>query len=108
MDVLVKEPSQCYNKHTNSATQEGRKMKKLYDFLKYLIYGSFYLIVIKTAMDYYSYKRFPHLNQAYSAPWYTEALLYGVASLGVIVLSAILRWVLRRKMRKNEEKNDFI
>lgn len=79
-------------------------MKKLYDFLKYLIYGSSYLIVIKTAMDYYAYKRFPHLNQAYSAPWYMEALLYGAASLGVIVLSVILRWVLRRKMRKNEEK----
>ena len=36
-------------------------MKKLYDFLKYLIYGSSYLIVIKTAMDYYAYKREPGL-----------------------------------------------
>lgn len=80
-------------------------MKKLYNFLKYLIYGSFYAIIIKTAMDYYSYRRFPHLRQTYSAPWYTEALLYGVASLGVIVLSVVLRWFLRRKMRKNEEKN---
>ena len=80
-------------------------MKKLYNFLKYLIYGSFYAIIIKTAMDYYAYRRFSHLQQAYSAPWYTEALLYGAASLGVIVLSVILRWYLRRKMRKNEEKN---
>lgn len=80
-------------------------MKKLYNFLKYLIYGSFYVIIIKTAMDYYSYRRFPYLHQTYSAPWYTEALLYGAASLGVIVLSVVLRWFLRRKMRKNEEKN---
>lgn len=80
-------------------------MKKLYNFLKYLIYGSFYVIIIKTALDYYSYRRFLLLHQTYSAPWYTEALLYGVASLGVVVLSVVLRWFLRRKMRKNEEKN---
>jgi len=36
----------------------------------------FYMIVIKTGMDFYGYKRFPKLYESYSAPWYTEALLY--------------------------------
>ena len=34
-------------------------MNKLYDFLNCMIYASFYVIVIKTSMDFYEYKRFP-------------------------------------------------
>ena len=56
-------------------------MNKLYDFLKCMIYASFYVIVIKTSMDFYEYKRFPKLYEQNSAPWYTEALLYSAASL---------------------------
>ena len=55
-------------------------MNKLYDLLKYIIYASFYVIVIKTSMDFYEYKRFPKLYEPNSAPWYTEALLYCAAS----------------------------
>ena len=51
-------------------------MNKLYDLLKYIIYASFYMIVIKTGMDFYGYKRFPKLYESYSAPWYTEASLF--------------------------------
>ena len=43
-------------------------MNKLYDLLKYIIYASFYMIVIKTGMDFYGYKRFPKLYESYSAP----------------------------------------
>ena len=32
-------------------------MNKFYDLLKYIIYASFYVIVIKTGMDFYEYKR---------------------------------------------------
>lgn len=46
-------------------------MNKLYDLLKYIIYASFYVIVIKTGMDFYEYKRFPKLYESYSSPWYT-------------------------------------
>ena len=38
-------------------------MNKLYDFLKCMIYASFYVIVIKTSMDFYEYKRFPKLYE---------------------------------------------
>ena len=75
-------------------------MNKLYDFLKCLIYASFYVIVIKTGMDFYGYKRFPKLYESYSAPWYTEALLYSAASLFVIVVYAVLRGIVRRKIKK--------
>ena len=44
-------------------------MNKLYDLLKYIIYASFYMIVIKTGMDFYEYKRFPKLYEPNSAPW---------------------------------------
>ena len=39
-------------------------MNKLYDLLKYIIYASFYMIVIKTGMDFYGYKRFPKLYES--------------------------------------------
>ena len=75
-------------------------MNKYYDLLKYIIYASFYVIVIKTGMDFYGYKRFPKLYESYSAPWYTEALLYISASLFVIVVYAVLRGIVRRKIKK--------
>ena len=75
-------------------------MNKFYDLLKYIIYASFYVIVIKTGMDFYGYKRFPKLYESYSAPWYTEALLYIAASLFVIVVYAVLRGIVRRKIKK--------
>ena len=75
-------------------------MNKLYDFLKCMIYASFYMIVIKTSMDFYEYKRFPKLYEQNSAPSYTEALLYSAASLFVIVVYAVLRGIVRRKIKK--------
>ena len=75
-------------------------MNKFYDLLKYIIYASFYVIVIKTGMDFYEYKRFPKLYEQNSAPWYTEALLYIAASLFVIVVYAVLRGIVRRKIKK--------
>ena len=75
-------------------------MNKLYDLLKYIIYASFYVIVIKTGMDFYEYKRFPKLYESYSSPWYTETLLYTAASLFVIVVCFVLRVILGRKMKK--------
>lgn len=75
-------------------------MNKLYDLLKYIIYASFYVIVIKTGMDFYEYKRFPKLYESYSSPWYTEPLLYISASLFVIVVCFVLRVILGRKMKK--------
>ena len=75
-------------------------MNKLYDLLKYIIYASFYVIVIKTGLDFYEYKRFPKLYESYSSPWYTEPLLYIAASLFVIVVCFVLRVILGRKMKK--------
>ena len=80
-----------------------QKVKTVYrgdDLLKYIIYASFYVIVIKTGMDFHGYKRFPKLYESYSAPWYTEALLYIAASLFVIVVCFVLRVIIGRKMKK--------
>ena len=85
----------CYKVKTEYRGDDG-----LYDLLKYIIYASFYIIVIKTGMDFYGYKRFPKLYESYSAPWYTEALLYIAASLFVIVVCFVLRVIIGRKMKK--------
>ena len=60
-----------------------------------------YVIVIKTSMDFYEYKRFPKLYEQNSAPWYTEALLYSAASLFVILLYVLCSGgIVRRKIKK--------
>ena len=82
----------------NEAYEQVLAMVRL--LLKCMIYASFYVIVIKTSMDFYEYKRFPKLYEQNSAPWYTEALLYSAASLFVIVVYAVLRGIVRRKIKK--------
>ena len=79
-------------------------MKKLYDALKYVIYGSVYVIALKTGFDFYSYKRYPDICAAYSAPWYTEALLYGILSFAVIMACVIVRIIIFRKLAKDTEQ----
>ena len=86
--------------NSNLSDRWGGSMKKLYNFLKYVICASFYVIVIKISMDFYKYKRFPNLYSSYSAPWYTEALLYSAASFAVIIVCIILRVFIRHKMDK--------
>mgnify|MGYP000355685655 FL=1 len=90
----------CRCQKVKTVYRGGDGMNKLYDLLKYIIYASFYVIVIKTGMDFYEYKRFPKLYESYSSPWYTETLLYIAASLFVIVVCFVLRVILGRKMKK--------
>ena len=90
----------CRCQKVKTVYRGGDGMNKLYDLLKYIIYASFYMIVIKTGMDFYGYKRFPKLYESYSAPWYTEALLYIAAPLFVIVVCFVLRVIIGRKMKK--------
>lgn len=90
----------CRCQKVKTVYRGGDGMNKLYDLLKYIIYASFYVIVIKTGMDFYEYKRFPKLYESYSLPWYTETLLYIAASLFVIVVCFVLRVILGRKMKK--------
>ena len=90
----------CRCQKVKTVYRGGDGMNKLYDLLKYIIYASFYMIVIKTGMDFYGDKRFPKLYESYSSPWYTETLLYIAASLFVIVVCFVLRVILGRKMKK--------
>lgn len=90
----------CRCQKVKTVYRGGDGVNKLYDLLKYIIYASFYVIVIKTGMDFYEYKRFPKLYESYSSPWYTETLLYIAASLFVIVVCFVLRVILGRKMKK--------
>lgn len=90
----------CRCQKVKTVYRGGDGMNKFYDLLKYIIYASFYVIVIKTGMDFYEYKRFPKLYESYSSPWYTETLLYIAASLFVIVVCFVLRVILGRKMKK--------
>ena len=53
----------CRCQKDKTVYRGGDGMNKFYDLLKYIIYASFYVIVIKTGMDFYEYKRFPKLYE---------------------------------------------
>ena len=76
-------------------------MKKVYDFLKYVIYGSLYVIILKIGFDFFNYKKNPDIYAYNSAPWYTSALLWSAFSLAVIIVCVILRKIIFMKMMKN-------
>lgn len=66
-------------------------LRKIYNLLKYIIYGSFYAVIFKTGFDFCNYKRYPDIYAYDSAPWYAGALLYGALALAVIIVCVILK-----------------
>ena len=75
-------------------------MKKIYNFLKYIICGCACFIILKTGFDFFRFKKHPDVYAYNSAPWYTGALLWGALLIAVIIICVILRLILRKMMKK--------
>lgn len=76
-------------------------MKKGYDYLKFVIYGSSFSIILKAGFDFFKYKNHPDVYAYNSAPWYTGTLLWGALGFAVIIVCMILRIIIFKKMMKN-------
>lgn len=76
-------------------------MKRIYDFLKYVIWCDIILTVGKTIFDFFNYRSNPDAYAFNSAPWYTGALLYAALSLALIAICFIAGRIIFKKMMKN-------
>ena len=57
--------------------------------------------IIKYAVDsYWNYKQNPAVYEVQSAPWYTGLLLYGAVTLGVLVICAVVKIIIRKKLQQ--------
>lgn len=75
-------------------------MKKLNHALNIII-GAFVGLFIGYAIYVvWDYNAHPQLYAAYSAPWYTGILLYGICALGVAVVCLVIKAVIRYKVQK--------
>ena len=65
-------------------------MKKIYFFLKYVIYGSMVFIIFKAGFDFFNYRKHPEVYAAFnSAPWYTGTILWAALLFVVIIVCVI-------------------
>ena len=75
-------------------------MKKLNHVLNIII-GAFVGVFGGYAIYvFWDYNAHPQLYVANSAPWYTGLLVYGICTLGVVVVCLVVKAVIRYKVRK--------
>lgn len=75
-------------------------MKKLNHALNIII-GAFVGLFIGYAIYVvWDYNAHPQLYAAYSAPWHTGILLYGICALGVAVVCLVIKAVIRYQVGK--------
>ena len=48
----------------------------------------------------WDYQTHPGLYAMQSAPWYTGILFYGIFAVVVLLLSLLLKWILRKSLQK--------
>lgn len=73
--------------------------KKLNIILNYVI-GSFIGVFIGHSIyQYFHYIKHPGLYEIQSAPWYASVQIYGLATGVVVLISIIIKLLIRRKLR---------
>jgi len=67
------------------------KKRKLNNVLNTIMGSTVGVFIGHTAFNYIDYQKHPNLYAMQSAPWYTSSLIYGAVTIGVIVISIILK-----------------
>lgn len=74
-------------------------LKKLDHILNIIIGSSLGVFIGRGIYVFWDYKTHPGLYAMQSAPWYTSILVYGIATLIVLVAAIIVKLVLRKKIK---------
>lgn len=53
----------------------------------------------------WNFKRYPELYAMQSAPWYTSILVYGVMTLVILTVCAVIKIILKHLMKKKQQVN---
>jgi len=74
-------------------------LKKLNTFLNCII-GSFIgVFIARSIYTYWDYKVHPEIYAVSSAPWYISIQIFGLIVAVVVVISFIMKLIIRRKMK---------
>lgn len=74
-------------------------MKKLYDFLRILLWCFIGVFLGSSLFQYLDYKAHPDLYEIQSAPWYTAIQIRGLFALVLVVITLAVMAILRKKMK---------
>lgn len=87
------------NKHLGRravrAVKESCMLKRIGRFLNIIMGCSVGVFIGHGIYKYWHYRKYSDLYVGYSAPWYTDILLYGVITLIVLAVCFILKMVFR-------------
>lgn len=73
------------------------KLNSILNIIIGSVIGIFIGYGLYTLWDYQTY---PGLYAMQSAPWYTGILFYGIFAVVVLLLSLLLKWILRKSLQK--------
>ncbi len=73
-------------------------LKKLNNFLNVLIGVNVGVFVGHSAYIFFDYKAHPDLYAMQSAPWYSSIFVYGIFAVVVLVVAAIIKLIIRKKI----------
>lgn len=74
-------------------------MKKLNNLLNIII-GVFIGVFIGHGIYiFWDYKTHPEIYASYSAPWYTSILVYGVFTVVVVFIAAVIKLFIKKRLK---------
>jgi ABC-type antimicrobial peptide transport system permease subunit len=73
-------------------------LKKLNNILNIIMGSTVGVTIGHSIYQYINYKKYPDLYAMQSAPWYTSILLYGSVTIIVLLISIIIKIIIKRKL----------
>ena len=80
---------------------------KLNSFLNCVIGAFIGVFIAESISTYWDFKTHPpQIYEVTSAPWYTSIILFGIITLTIILVALVMKFIIRKEIRKNEKKNN--
>ncbi len=72
-------------------------LKQLNNTLNIIMGSTIGVTIGHSLYQYINYKKFPDLYAIQSAPWYTSILIYGSVTIIVLLISIIIKIIIKQK-----------
>lgn len=79
-------------------------MKKLYTFMRILVWSFIGVIIGSSIFQYYDYKTHPGLYAYQSAPWYLSIEIRGAFTAVIVLAILSAMWLMKKRMKKNRKE----
>lgn len=73
-------------------------LKQLNNTLNIIMGSTIGVTIGHSIYQFINYKKFPDLYAIQSAPWYTSILIYGSVTLIVLLISIIIKIIIKQKL----------